>query len=96
MKRINIITSLVAAFAAVGIAGAAPDLFRVQQNGKFGFIDKGGTVVIPITLAAAGEFSEGLATVGGPFGRDYIDTSGKMMNIGRKYLIVSEFSEGLA
>ena len=95
MKQFIIILFLIS--VATNSISAATDLFRVQQNGEVGFIDKGGAVVIPITLPqGTREFSEGLAPTAGPFGRDYIDTNGKMMNIGRKFVQVEAFSEGLA
>ena len=41
------------------------DLIRVgDNNGKFGYIDMTGKVVVPCTLDDAGDFSEGLAYVG--------------------------------
>lgn len=38
-------------------------LFRVEKDGKYGYIDKTGKVVIPIQYDSAGPFSEGLAPV---------------------------------
>src|SRR5664280_1434644 len=38
-------------------------LYRVVVDGKWGFIDRTGALVIPATYDAAGDFSEGLAAV---------------------------------
>lgn len=38
-------------------------LFRVEKDGKYGYIDKTGKVVIPLQYDDAGPFSEGRATV---------------------------------
>lgn len=52
-------------------------LFRIYENGLYGFIDSTGQVIIPPKYRSAGEFSEGLAPVreNGYYG--YIDESGK-------------------
>jgi len=74
-------------------------LFRIYENGLYGFIDSTGTVVIPPKYKGAGEFSEGLAPVreNGYYG--YIDETGNYVitpqydyaqNFGYGYAIVYE------
>ena len=73
-------------------------LFPIKVNGKMGFIDQTGRVVIEPRLNGAYEFSEGLAAayVGeGQFDEGYIDQDGNVA-IQPKFNIASEFSEGLA
>lgn len=52
-------------------------LFPVEQNSKWGFINRTGKIVITPQFEGAGVFSEGLAIVqiGGKWG--YIDTTGR-------------------
>jgi hypothetical protein len=76
-------------------------LAAVKVNGKNGFINKRGEMIIPPAFDRAchvSEFSDGLAPVyttvnDGPAG--YIDPTGKMV-IPAKYTFVGKFSEGLA
>jgi len=70
-------------------------LFLYQDNGKTGYIDQQGKIVIPARFAAAQEFSEGLAAVriGGYYG--YIDKSGKTI-ISAQFDYATGFSHGLA
>ncbi|NOS84477.1 MAG: WG repeat-containing protein [Ignavibacteria bacterium] len=55
-------------------------LFRIYENGLYGYIDSTGTIVIPPKYKGAGEFSEGLAPVreNGYYG--YIDETGKYIS----------------
>lgn len=58
--------------------------FLVDDVSKFGFIDKTGKVVIPLTFQFANQFSEGMASVGkldefGAIKWGYIDLSGKLV-----------------
>ena len=75
------------------------ELFPVEVEGKFGYIDKTGKIVIAPKFDYASGFTEGLAEirVGNPetglFG--YIDTSGKIV-IKPKYQSAGTFSEGVA
>jgi WG containing repeat len=73
------------------------DRFLFMQNGKFGYIDRTGKIVIPAQYAKAWDFSEGLAAVSmddETYG--YIDTNGKMTISPRKFEFVHEFKNGLA
>lgn len=70
-------------------------LFPVEQNGRWGYIDRSGQVVIPTQLEAADDFSEGLAAVemGGKWG--FVDESGRLV-IEPRFSGAYGFSEGLA
>ena len=71
--------------------GLAP----VKLNGKYGFIDKTGSEVIPLIYEGASTFSEGLAVVktNGKYG--FIDKKGKLV-IPAKFEDAGRFFEGLA
>lgn len=70
-------------------------LFQIFENGKTGFINSMGQVVIQPTFLSAGEFSEGLvsARINGTYG--YIDETGKFV-IQPQFDYATPFSEGLA
>src|SRR5947209_2663389 len=69
-------------------------LYRVVVNDRWGFIDKGGKMVIPTQFDRAGSFSEGLAEV--RLGRwGYVDSSGKIV-INPQFDRASAFNDGLA
>jgi hypothetical protein len=70
-------------------------LFLVQINGKYGYINCAGNIVIAPQFEIGGEFHEGLASVrvGGQWG--FIDKTGKIA-IAPRFRNVWEFSEGLA
>lgn len=80
-------------------AGPSPrfveGLMTVEVDGKYGFIDKGGSLVIPAVFDRVEDFSDGMARVlmGGQEG--YIDRTGELLynpQIGP----MGDFSEGLA
>src|SRR5215210_5075611 len=54
-------------------------LFPVRQDGKWGYINKAGEVVIKLQFDDAWDFSEGLAYVRVGSRRGIIDASGKMV-----------------
>jgi WG repeat protein len=70
-------------------------LFEVEEQGREGFIDRSGQIVVPLCFDAVGEFSEGLAR----FKRDgrwgYIDLAGNIV-IEPTFPWAEEFHEGLA
>ncbi|HMQ78646.1 MAG TPA: WG repeat-containing protein [Ignavibacteria bacterium] len=70
-------------------------LFKIYENGLYGYIDSTGAVVIPPKFKGAGEFSEGLAPVreNGYYG--YIDVTGKYV-LPAVYDYAESFKEGLA
>src|ERR1051326_304233 len=73
-----------------------PLLRPIQQDGKWGYIDGTGKIVIKPQFAWAEEFSEGLAAFENEDGKHgYIDETGKIV-IEPKFDNWTEFSEGLA
>jgi hypothetical protein len=70
-------------------------LFVVSQNGKYGYIDKTGKIVINPQFDCAENFSEGLAVVCIGRERGFIATSGKRIN-NDQFDSAHSFSEGLA
>ncbi|MDD5361747.1 MAG: WG repeat-containing protein [Ignavibacteria bacterium] len=74
---------------------SAQPYLRYFENGKVGFIDTTGKVVIKARFAQTGDFSEGLAParLKGLYG--YIDTTGEYV-IPPKYDYAMEFHDGLA
>lgn len=74
----------------------SPRLRPIQQNGKWGYIDNTGKIVIKPQFAWAEEFSEGLAGFENEDGKHgYIDETGKIV-IEPKFDNWTDFSEGLA
>jgi len=73
-----------------------PQLRPVQQDGKWGYIDFTGKIVIKPQFLWAEEFSEGLAVFENEDGKHgYIDETGRVV-IEPKFDNWTEFSEGLA
>ncbi len=70
-------------------------LFPVEKDGKCGFIDRTGKVVIALQFDSANDFHEGLALVTANGKKFFIDTTGKIV-ITPQFDIVYNFSEGLA
>src|SRR6185436_6374714 len=70
-------------------------LFRIEKDGKSGFIDLTGKVVIPPQFDSVSGFSEGLALATRNGRKFFIDTNGKTAFEAR-FDIVNNFSEGLA
>ena len=77
----------------------ADPLFRFVRNGKAGYIDASGKVIIaaslPVTDNSFGEFHEGLLAVKDDHGYRYIDRSGKVVFHSDAWLAF-DFSEGFA
>ncbi len=85
----------------------AQDRFRVRVNGKYGYIDREGELVIPAKYDGAGNFSEGLARIevdvivyGDTFDHTvakwgFIDPSGEVV-IEPTFDSAGDFQEGLA
>lgn len=71
------------------------DLVRISQNGKYGYADRSGKIVIPPQFGFAEEFSEGLAQIILNRKCGYIDRSGKIA-IQPQFDFAYSFSEGLA
>ena len=97
MKKIVIIWSFICLVLLVCSCkkGKEVALFPVKKNGKWGYIDRSGKIIIPPQFDYAWFFSEGLAPV--KIGRKwgYIDKSGKIV-IEPRFDWAESFSEGLA
>lgn len=79
----------------IGQMLVAQDLYRVQENGRFGYIDEKGKKVIPCIYVNAGEFRDGLAPVRLPKGLfGYINENGEWA-IKPQYDYAREFAKGL-
>jgi hypothetical protein len=78
---------------------SADPLFRFVRNGKAGYIDSSGKIVIqpilPADASVGGEFHEGLLAVKQDSGYGYMDRSGKIVFHADLWLAL-DFSQGLA
>jgi WG containing repeat len=76
-------------------ASAPRRLFQVEQDGKWGFIDSSGKLVIPFKFSKTESFAEGLAAVQyrGKWG--YIDESGAF-SIASQFSDAGKFNDGYA
>lgn len=76
--------------------GSQSKLFAFERNGRVGFIDRKGKVVIPPTIKApieeVGDFSDGLARVND---QGYIDQTGRWA-IKRQLWSAYDYADGLA
>ena len=71
-------------------------LIPFQQDGRYGFIDKGGCLIIPCLWKKTSKFSEGLAMVQDEsYKWGFIDKTGKVV-IPCQWTKAESFSEGLA
>ena len=89
---------LIACFFASSSRGQRPEsksLFPVEKDGKFGYIDRTGKIIIPLQFDGANEFHEGLALVTADGKKLFIDTTGRVV-IKPDFDIVDDFSEGVA
>src|SRR5947207_13271064 len=74
---------------------AAPRaLFPVSKGGKWGFIDGGGHLVIPLRFDSAAEFSEGLARVTEGGRPAFINAAGEVV-FRPRFDTAGDFYEGL-
>jgi hypothetical protein len=76
-------------------AGEEGDLLFIRENGKFGYIDRSGKLVIPCIYENTYGFTEGLAAVKVKGKIGYIDVTGKMV-IPPTFDDAYAFFEGLA
>ena len=70
-------------------------LARIRHNGKYGYIDKSGRVVIQPQFFYADDFSDGLARISKNGKWGYIDKNGKIV-INPQFEVAYDFSDGLA
>src|SRR5947207_7561005 len=73
---------------------AESQLIAVEKDGKSGFIDHTGKVVIPFQFDSAHGFHEGLALVTVKGRKSFIDATGRIL-FEAKYDVIRDFSEGL-
>ncbi len=97
MKKILLIT-LLTIFASITFAQTkdkAMPLFWVMENGKYGYIDRSGKMIIAPQFENTMGFNEGLAAtkLGGKYG--YIDVKGSWI-IKPQFEFTYMFSDGLA
>lgn len=80
---------------ALSALAQEPDLFPVDKNGKAGYINRTGKIIIPLKFDEAWGFSEGLAPV--RVGQDwgYINVSGNMV-IKPQFFEARKFKENRA
>src|SRR5215471_400081 len=86
-----LLIAVIAVVAWMQPAGRYP----IAMNGRFGYIDHSGKVVVPVQFADAGHFDAGLAPV--KVGRvwGYTDKSGKLA-IAPTFDVADPFSGGMA
>jgi hypothetical protein len=90
-----LIAGMISSEGSVRAEQAQRPLYRVNNNGKWGFIDGSGQLVIPPQWDDATNFSEGLATVWSGGKAAVIDCEGHVV-IATGYDDISPFHEGLA
>ena len=71
-------------------------LFRIIKNGKFGFIDGKGNVVIEPKFDDVQDFSEDLALVSLNGKKGFIDKTGKLVVVPKDFEPINGFTDGLA
>ena len=86
---------LLLVLSATSICSYGQELTAVKRNGRWGFVDKTGNVVIPYEYKEAREFSEELVAVKLKNRWGFIDKTGKVV-IPFEYYNAKGFSEGLA
>ncbi len=84
-----------AASAQRSVVAETGALFPARQQGKYGFIDRTGKIVIKPRFEGAGGFFEGRALVQAADKWGYIDTAGKVV-INPRFDFANPFYDGLA
>src|SRR2546421_12905534 len=82
---------LVYAIICQGQSAGEKTLFPVERDGKWGFVDRTGKLVIPLQFDSANEFHEGLALVTAGKKKLFLDAAGGVV-IEPKFDIVNDFS----
>src|SRR6476620_6138081 len=99
MKPITRFAIALISLVAVQLCFAQPQpgsqLFPIEKDGKSGFIDRTGKIVIPPQFDNVTGFSEGLALATRNGKKFFIDQNGKVV-FEAKFDIIDNFSEGLA
>jgi hypothetical protein len=110
MKKMLFVCLILPALLFMGVAQETPKAFQLQPvylNGRWGYADMKGSVVIKPQFDAARPFVDGLAQVGvvdeelpeiaarPNLKWGYIDERGRVI-VGLRYAVLNRFSEGLA
>ncbi|MDX6271744.1 MAG: hypothetical protein QOD28_2967, partial [Acidobacteriota bacterium] len=99
-KRVALVCLCLVALCFASVAQErkkeAAALFPVRQEGKWGYIDRAGKIVIRPQYDVAWEFTEGLAYVKSGAERGVIDKTGRMVVSLQQVDLAGFFSEGLA
>lgn len=96
--RITAVFFLSAVAGLCGIAHAqelARTLYPIKLQGKWGYMDKRGSVIIPAKFQHVGEFSEDLASFYNEDGNGYLDAHGEIV-IPPRFGAVGKFHDGMA
>jgi WG containing repeat len=100
LTRWVIVVAALAAVTPPARAGGEPGrLFPVHRNGKWGYIDRSGRVVIELRFDRAERFSEGLAPVVLDGKHGYVDLAGRMALVPEQQPdgpVHRRFADGLA
>ncbi len=83
MDRLAMVAAAALVAAVGGDDGSGGPLFRILQDGRWGFIDAAGRVVIQPRFERAERFSEGLAAVQDGETRGYVDRTGALVLVPR-------------
>jgi hypothetical protein len=89
------ITFLLFAIFLISFQSFSQNLFPVEENGKWGYINNKGDIIIKPQFDLAGAFSDGMALIILDEKVGYIDETGKMA-VAPQFETASPFSEGLA
>ena len=94
-KSIKLLMTLVSLLVCkLCFAQPQPQLLVVEKDGKSGFIDQTGRVVIPFQFDKAESFHDGLALVIVKGKSSFIDITGRIL-FAVNYDVIRDFSEGL-
>lgn len=72
-----------------------PPLYPIRLNGRFGYMDRAGKIVVSPQFQRAYDFHNGMAVISDAQGRGIIDSAGKVTFL-KQFLWIGDFSEGLA
>src|SRR5689334_1522004 len=98
-KRLTILIAslalivILAVVVVVTVSAHSAELYPVKMNGKYGFMDKSGNVVIQPQFEQASLFSEGFAPVRTGQRWGYVDRHGNMA-IAPQFDMADPFSDG--
>lgn len=88
------VSSFSEGLARVGLVEEYYDIWGIQSDGRYGFVDTSGTLVIPLEYDYVYDFSEGLARVLKKDKYGFIDASGILV-VPCEYDDAGDFSEGM-